>query len=90
MNCDHSQDEGALNAIKMEALTATKADVYTLFQKERKSIDVIAALKKTDRKSIESTSIFINKNNSAKHKHPNPRVKMNLICWLFRMFIGYN
>jgi hypothetical protein len=46
------------NGDHLETLTTTESEIYKLFQKEKKSIDVIAALKRSDRITVESTKIF--------------------------------
>jgi hypothetical protein len=41
------------NGDHLETLTTTESEIYKLFQKEKKSIDVIAALKRSDRITVE-------------------------------------
>jgi hypothetical protein len=43
----------------LDTLTATEAEIYNLFQKEKKSIDVIAALKHVNRKEIEGRTKIV-------------------------------
>jgi hypothetical protein len=46
-------DKTKLNLSHLETLTATEVEIYNLFQKEKKSIDVIAGLKHVNRTQIE-------------------------------------